>query len=49
MTRSTVVTFVVVVDQGLPITPTIHVPDMIKLKLFFEIELLHLRNVSRAS
>jgi hypothetical protein len=41
------ITFVVIVDQRLPVRLAVHIPAMVELELFLEIELFHLYVVSR--
>ena len=43
------ITFVVIVDQRLPVRLAVHLPAMVELELLLEIELLHLYIVSHSS
>ena len=49
MACSTMIALVVIIDEGLPVALAVHLPDMIKLEFFFEVELLHLLYISRLS
>jgi len=43
------ITFIVVVDQRLPVRLAVHLPAVVKLEFLPEVELLHLYGVSRLS